>query len=295
MLTASALGIAGGVAACAPASGSGAAPGTPLPLRTQTARASNGVSAFFTAGARTVTLTGPQRTFSEPGLDATFTTDQWVRFLPKPFKSTVDAAWLDRAAADTGDDLLAIAFQYVTGGPYLTRYGPELLTGGRDEGSDFNDYLGVPWVYGDGTLDKPELDQRGCLDCSGYVRMVVGYRMGLPLSLRSRGGRTVPRRAVQMAADGPGVVLLDGALAAQPSVLGLLRTGDVLFWDASDDDGSDIDHVGFYLGLDSGGQHRFLSSRKTANGPTMSDVGTPSRLDAPGSLYTRTFRSARRF
>ena len=51
--------------------------------------------------------------------------------------------------------------------------------------------------------------------------------------------------------------------------------------------------MGIYLGLDSGGQHRFISSREKANGPTMGDIGGTSLLD-DGRFYSRGWRAARR-
>ena len=57
-------------------------------------------------------------------------------------------------------------------------YGP-LKDGEREEGPDFNDYLGIEWVYPE-QVDKPEKRQRHCLDCSGFIRMVWGYRRHLP-------------------------------------------------------------------------------------------------------------------
>jgi hypothetical protein len=66
-----------------------------------------------------------------------------------------------------------------------------------------------------------------------------------------------------------------------------------VFSDASTDDGTAIDHVGLYLGKDSAGNYRFISSRKTVNGPTMGDVGGKSVLNGTG-LYAKTFVAARR-
>ncbi|MEV3912958.1 hypothetical protein [Streptomyces canus] len=54
-----------------------------------------------------------------------------------------------------------------------------------------------------------------------------------------------------------------------------------------------LDHVGIYLGLDAVGRRRFLSSRKTANGPTMSDLGGASLLDGSGT-YAKTLHTVRR-
>jgi hypothetical protein len=52
--------------------------------------------------------------------------------------------------------------------------------------------------------------------------------------------------------------------------------------------------VGMVLGWDTAGHLRFVSSRKSANGPTFGDTKGPSILDG-SALYARTLRSARRF
>jgi len=52
--------------------------------------------------------------------------------------------------------------------------------------------------------------------------------------------------------------------------------------------------LGTYLGLDTDGHPRFLSSRKTPDGPTFSDTGGSSTLDGSG-LYARKLRVIRRF
>jgi hypothetical protein len=57
-------------------------------------------------------------------------------------------------------------------------YGP-LVDGEREEGSDFNDYLGITWSYPERN-DLPEERQAQCLDCSGFIRMVFGFRRHLP-------------------------------------------------------------------------------------------------------------------
>jgi cell wall-associated NlpC family hydrolase len=72
-----------------------------------------------------------------------------------------------------------------------------------------------------------------------------------------------------------------------------LAVGDLLFFDRDTKDGRRLDHVGMYLGPDEGGHHRFISSRKTHNGPTLGDVGGRSILDGTGD-YARSFRAARR-
>lgn len=260
-----------------------------------------GRTATFTVGARTVTITGPSRTFTEPAVPETVTSSVWVRLLETPFSGTIPDAWLSAALADRSPDVLATAMQYTTAAPTVrdaqgavvsddADFGPLQADGTREEGSDFNDYLGKTWTYTSG-VDEPEANQFGALDCSGFVRMVVGYRRGFPLTL-APDGRALPRRAVQMAASAPGVAVVPDT-GARASDTGSLRPGDLVFFDASTDDGSDIDHVGIYLGKDSAGAPRFVSSRKTANGPTMGDIGGRSTLNGTG-LYASSWRSAHR-
>ncbi|MBA2529144.1 MAG: C40 family peptidase [Euzebyales bacterium] len=257
--------------------------------------------ATFTTAARTVTVRGPSRTFREATTSASVSSTTWVRLLPVPFTGSVDWSWLSARLADRSPDLLDVAAQYVTGAAVKTdatglryagdaSYGPVQPDGSRQEGSDFNDYLGVPWTY-DSTVDRPENAQLHALDCSGFVRMVFGYRGGVPLTLRPEEGR-LPRRAVHMNASAPGaVVIADRGFV--PSRLSMLRPGDLVLFDASSDDGTDIDHVGIYLGRDSSRAPRFVSSRKTVDGPTMGDVGGRSTLTGTG-LYARSWRAARR-
>lgn len=268
------------------------------PPRTAVYDASGNWVATFTDDARTVRLEGPARTLRErTAVDIRNT--HWVRVLPQPFTGTVDVAWLDAARADTSNDVIARSLQYIEGANDLTSettglvyagdadYGP-LVDGARQEGADFNDYLGIDWTYPDGQRDTNEDGQFGSLDCSGFMRMVWGYRHKVPLTGREDGnGTALPRRAVQIAATGPGVLTLDS-----PDVEGLY-VGDLVFFDAATDDGSDIDHVGMYLGTDIDGHPRFISSRKSNNGPTFGDYGGKSTLDGTG-LYARTFRAARR-
>jgi cell wall-associated NlpC family hydrolase len=242
------------------------------------------------------------RVFAEPRTTtATVSSTTWVRLLPQAFTGTVDTAWLQTERADTSPDLLATAVQYVTGAPKLlaadgTRlagdadYGPLRSDGTRAEGSDFNDYLGVSWGYGS-TVDNPENDELGSLDCSGFIRMVTGYRAGLAMTLSPDGVR-LPRRAVQMLSSAPGVVTVPNT-GARPTSTAALSPGDLVFFDASTDDGTLVDHVGMYLGPDSAGAPRFISSRKTVNGPTLGDVGGRSVLSGTG-LYATTWRAARR-
>jgi hypothetical protein len=255
--------------------------------------------ATFTDGARTVTVAGPERTFAEPMATSVISTT-WVRILPAPFAGAVDEAWLNARLVDSTPDVLALAMQYLVGAPDIldetglriagdADYGP-LVNGERQEGSDFNDYLGVPWTYGD-IVDQPEVAQYGSLDCSGYTRMVWGYRSGMPLS-NAPDGLGIPRRAFEILASAPGVVTIKNK-GVQVKNLGKLLPGDLVFFDASIDDGTQIDHVGMFLGLDTSGHYRFISSRKTINGPTMGDTGGKSILDGAG-FYATAFRAIRR-
>jgi cell wall-associated NlpC family hydrolase len=72
-----------------------------------------------------------------------------------------------------------------------------------------------------------------------------------------------------------------------------LLPGDLLFFNAGPVQGANIEHSGMYLGVDDRGHHRFISSRTTANGPTMGDLGGESILDGTGYWALR-WRTARR-
>lgn len=276
--------------------------------------------ATFTMGCYTVTLAGPLRTFRETfrrnGANVTVQVAHgtWVRAAPGPVDETIDERWLRLALAANQagvPDVLALAMQYVKGAPPLLEgdlqiggdasYGPP-GPDGRREGSDFNDYLGLRWLYPTESPDPPQPARFRCLDCSGYMRMVWGYRHHLPaagypdtvpLSRGPRGRGALPRRAVQMYADAPGLVLVHDS-GGPVTDLTALDVGDLVFFDASDDDGDAIDHVGMYLGIDANGRRRFISSRKTVDGPTLGDVAGASVLDDAAEHYSRAFRAVRR-
>jgi cell wall-associated NlpC family hydrolase len=271
--------------------------------------------ASFTIGAHTVILPGPLRTLREEEHAVRHAT--WVRTYPQPFRDqSFDPEWLASALAANArhePDILAIAMQYIAGSapihadddPQLqiagdASYGPE-IGDTRAEGSDFNDYLGIAWHYVDEGTDQPESLQYRCLDCSGYIRMVFGYRRNLPgrypgniaLCRHPREDRVaIPRRAHEMASHAPGVLILRKATHRAADFLDL-AAGDLVFFDADPHDGPQIDHVGIYLGRDTGGHRRFISSRKRRDGPTMSDIGGRSTLDG-GGPYGQAFSAARR-
>lgn len=263
--------------------------------------------ATFTDGARTVVVAGPVRTFAEPRFtSAVVQTSAWVRLSPVPWSEAEHEAawvrpWLAGALADPDPDLLAVATQYLHDSPVVVAedgmqiagnasFGPEVSETRRAIGSDFHDYLGVVWQFDDGVEREPSADQFRSLDCSGYVRLVFGYRLGYPL-LGGRGpGDGLPRRAHDMATTGPGALLIPDR-GTRPADLDRLQAGDVLFFTTDDED--DIDHSAIYLGRDSDGLHRFVSSRATPDGPTLGDLGGPSVLDGDG-FFAERFRTARR-
>ena len=193
--------------------------------------------ATFTLGCYTVTLAGPARTFSETfrsdGATRTVTVahSTWVRAAPGPVDANIDERWLSCALAANHagtPDALAIAMQYIKNAPPIllgdlqiagdASYGPLLPDGTRDEGSDFNDYLGLRWLYPADEPDRPEASQHRCLDCSGYIRMVWGYRHQLPdagypdtipLSRRPQSNTTLPRRSFELYEGATGIILIE--------------------------------------------------------------------------------------
>jgi cell wall-associated NlpC family hydrolase len=270
--------------------------------------------AVLTDGARTVLLTGPSRTFTEPRTTtAVIQSNAWVRLLPDEWRAGRERtpwfhSWFPKALADTSPDLIGIAMQYEDGAPTMhdakglriagdAAFGPvvpgESQTSFhyRDEKSDFYDYLGIPWKFPDGSV-QPEKARYGMLDCSGYMRMVYGYRGGYPLHLHNNKGVGLPRRAYAIAAYAPGVVLIPDT-KHRPTDIGMLQPGDMVFFAINIGKPLAIDHCGMYLGEDTEGHPRFLSSRSQANGPTFGDIAGVARLDGNG-FYAAGLRVARR-
>ncbi|WP_441248362.1 NlpC/P60 family protein [Kitasatospora sp. McL0602] len=279
------------------------------PARTIVKDADGKTAAVLTDGSRTVLLTGAERTFAEPGsTPATVTTRAVVRLAPQPWHAGAEHdGWFEDWFAEARDsrepDLLDTAAQYLPGAPARrdanglryagpATYGPLDEDDERQATADFNDYLGIDWTFPNGRHNEARSDFLGSVDCSGFVRMVYGYRSGYPMEFKQPTGRALPRRAVMIAEDGPGVTIIANR-HRQATDFAELQAGDLVFFNASPGRGPQIDHVGVYLGLDSTGHHRFISSRKTANGPTLGDAGGTSLLDGTG-LYARAFRSAKR-
>ncbi|WP_327304798.1 NlpC/P60 family protein [Streptomyces sp. NBC_01298] len=278
-----------------------------------------GILATFTDGARTATLTGPSRTFTEPATTKTrVVTENWVRLMPETWRSGAEKEqwfqeWYKKYHGSEEDDLFAIAFQYgdqapvkkdAEGVPYAgdASFGPINPNGsvGNDyrlEESDFFDYLGIPYTFRNGTTMKPEAMRARSMDCSGFIRTVFGYRARFPLMATDTAtGDGLPRTANGMARSkvGVNVIPLKGVGAdGRPSSIDVLQPGDLLFFKLDGRTGERLDHTGMFLGTDTDGHQIFISSREEANGPTIGDKGGTSRLDGNG-YYAATLRSAKR-
>jgi cell wall-associated NlpC family hydrolase len=274
--------------------------------------------ATFTDGSYTVRHSGPTRVFAEPvqsGItagDQTVTHNSYVRVMTSKWPSggIPTAAEVDALLARTDPDVFAVAMQYIHGAPTVTVADSNAYTGqrrisgdaayGPDVGADFNDHLGVDWNYGTawGGTDNNENSEYGRLDCSGFVRMVFGYRMGMTLA---KSGDERPSVAIArtsaMQADSTkstGVSIIAPG-SSKPTSFGNLAPGDLVFFDSDGPDGT-IDHVGIYLGVDDEGNDRVLSSRNSLLGPTMKDSASgssPSILNGSGWMPSG-LRSARR-
>ncbi|MGC9536805.1 NlpC/P60 family protein [Streptomyces sp. UG1] len=282
-------------------------------------RGSDGqIRAVFTDGARTATLTGPARTFQEPTSTASkVSTTDWVRLMPEPWKKGAEQQkwfkdWYAEYKDSKEDDIFAFAFQYVAGAPEKkdeqgtvyagdANFGP-LNTSGAEGGdlrleqSDFYDYLGVQYPFRDGVIGQPESMRARSIDCSGFIRMVLGYRARHPLMSSDTSGDGLPRTANGMARSKVGVDILPltGITAKdRPSAIDQLQPGDLTFFKLDTRTGERLDHVGMVLGHDTEGHLIFVSSREEVNGPTIGDVGGVSRLDGNG-YYAKTLRSAKR-
>ncbi|MGW4025316.1 hypothetical protein [Streptomyces sp. NPDC005009] len=117
--------------------------------------------------------------------------------------------------------------------------------------------------------------------------------MGVPPAAGEDTSRQrLPRRSRDMADYAPGV-RIDRTGGAGPPAATPLQPGVLVLFNAdSGDDGetATVDHVGIHLGEDATGKRRFLSSRRTVDGPTMTDLGGASLLDGTvihaGTLHT---------
>jgi cell wall-associated NlpC family hydrolase len=295
------------------------------PARTVARDRHGTVIATFTDGARTAVLTGPSRTFAEPRTtDAKVVTKSWVRLLPKTWARGAERSgwfrtWLRSRLGSRDPDVLGIAFEYIAGAPARTtaagvtysgaaRYTPNtpgdagrVGSAGRAgqgkskprTGSDFYDYLGIPWTFPDTVTRRPEKDRARSVDSSGYVRLVYGYRSGFPLNSRDSAAGNGLQRTPDAIAHGRLGVPVIPLSNRRPAVIQQLQPGDLVFFGTRKLPGGRIGHIGVYLGLDTADHPRFISSRKNAGGPTMGDKSGTSRLDGDG-YYAQGLRAARR-
>ncbi|MFE0704743.1 C40 family peptidase [Streptomyces sp. NPDC058872] len=288
------------------------------PARSVLRTADGQIKAVLTDGARLATLKGPARTFAEPSSTASkVSTTDWVRLMPEPWTEGAEKEkwfkdWYAEYATSKEDDVFAIAFQYVAGAPQGkdatglviagdANFGPLNTTGAeggdlRLEQSDFYDYLGIPYSFRDGNTGTPEAMRARSLDCSGFIRMVLGYRTRYPLMSSDKSGDGLPRTANGMARskEGVDVLPLNGITPQdRPTAIDQLQPGDLVFFKLDTRTAQRLDHVGMVLGHDTEGHLIFVSSREEVNGPTIGDVGGVSRLDGNG-YYAKTLRSAKR-
>lgn len=293
-------------------------PGTWLHSVTETANPSGrvGYRALASTGStglpRTVQVDDLQVISGSWATIPTVTHNTWVRVLPQPFSGTWTPALAEqirRWAADSTPDVLAYAMMYAPGAPPVTSpaltgaqiagqaaYGPLDSSGIPIEGADFHDYMARDWTFPNGESQTAGAGEAGCLDCSGFVRAVYGFHMGLPMVRNLNiDGTNLPRQTKDIGPNGPGVIVAQ-ATGAAPA-LTALQIGDVPHFDATSGGGEaegQLDHNGIYLGVDNLGQQRFINSRKTPQGPTFGDLGGASRLDGAGT-YATSLRLIRRF
>ncbi len=271
------------------------------------------VVARLTDKARTAVFYGPEHTLKEPQTtSATVTTNAWVRVVPHQWKQGAEKEdwfpkWLAEYKNSKEPGALEIGTEYFKGAPDKTdengvRYagdadfGPfkDDGSGLRDVGGDYNDYMGITVSHPDKPDDPPEKEDRNSLDCSGFLRIVLGYRMDYPLFGKNETKGDGLQRQVQGMVDyAPGVLLVEdtGKRPDLATATENMLPGDIVFFETDGQPG--LDHSGFYMGKDSEGKHRFMSSRDAINGPTMGDVAGPSILDGNG-LFANNFRAVRR-
>ncbi|WP_405484853.1 C40 family peptidase [Streptomyces sp. NBC_00009] len=239
------------------------------------------------------------------------------RLMPEPWRKGAEKEkwfkdWFKEFYGSEEDDIFALAFQYLEGAPVKkddegiaygsdASFGPINPNGSegndlRDELSDFYDYLGIPYTFRDGVTQQPETKRARSVDCSGFQRLVWGYRARYPLMSSDKSGDGLPRTANGMARSDVGaeIIPLKGVGAAdRPRSIDVLQPGDLVFFKLDARTNQRLDHVGLYMGHDTDGHMIFVSSREEVNGPTIGDKGGTSRLDGNG-YYASTLRSAKR-
>lgn len=288
------------------------------PARSVLRGESGQVIATFTDDARSATLKGPSRTFTEAAnTKSRVVTEDWVRLMPEPWRQGAEKEkwfkdWFKEYFGSEEDDVFATAFQYVEGAPVKkddegiayagdASFGPINPNGSegndlREELSDFYDYLGIPYTFRDGRTTEPEAKRARAADCSGFIRLVWGYRARYPLMSSDKSGDGLPRTANGMARSKAGadiIPLKSVGADGRPKNIDVLQPGDLVFFKLDARTNQRLDHVGMYMGHDTDGHRMFVSSREEVDGPTIGDKGGTSRLDGNG-YYASTLRSAKR-
>jgi cell wall-associated NlpC family hydrolase len=244
--------------------------------------------------------------------------DVWVRMLDSPFNGTVNYDWLKEQENNYKPDVIAVAAAYLNRMPYTylpgdiplmgdANYNYRQANGDRKEGPDWSDFQGVDYTYDCQVRPARPLSFQS-IDCSGYLRMVMKQFGVEPDNCAPNfDGVRMPRVTKNIEEFGPGVRVIPYVPNVVPSPSQwepIIQPGDLVWFSAAEVNDYDpspgqgypesrIDHVGVYLGVDEQGRHRFISSRKSVNGPQMSDVSGASTLDGTG-LYARAFRGIRR-
>lgn len=266
--------------------------------------------ARFTDSARTAVIQGKERTLEEPAkTDAQVTSTSWVRVMPQPYTQGAESKdwfkeWFAKSLEDETADVLELGTQYFEGAENVydenglriagdADFGPEKGADGNNVGSDFNDFLEIKVAFSDDADDRPEKTQKNALDPAGYVRMVYGYRLGYPMYGNNPKGDALQRDVTGLYENGPGVLIAkdSGQQLSLESLEQQLLPGDILMF--ATDLQPNLNHAAIYMGRDDRGNHRFMSSRESANGPTMGDLVAPSIIDGH-DLFAVNFRAVRR-
>lgn len=261
------------------------------PDRTEVRQPNGDWIATLTRGSFTMTHRGPTRTFSEGSVSVQH--DIWVQLLPEPFNGQVDIGWLNAALNDTSPDVLQTSMQYVAGAPPVFQGG--IQVGGQSGygdgiGSDFNDYLGITYVYSSGSTTSPEASRFQTMDCSGWMRMLFGYR-GTPHRV-PLGTGGIPRTSNDQLFYGHGTAIIPYSGTEPPPAVELakLMPGDLVFFKSTSREPL-IDHVGMYLGRDNNNRYRFTSSLGGTVGPRF---GTALYVLDGNNFWANVFKGARR-
>lgn len=246
--------------------------------------------ATLTRGARTVVFAGHERVFKETAnTPATITTTAWVRVAPQPWQpgewgTDWFREWFPQQIGSQSPDVFGAAMEYLVTEPDAAKFALN-RDGDTVDGADFNDYLGQDWTFPGGKVVRADPKWLRGLDCSGYLRLVYGYRMGVTLYPSGVTGPVdgLPRTARLIATNSKHVdVAVPDQPDQRPANLDRIQPGDLVFFALHTETG--ISHSGIYLGKDNDGRMRFVSSRGTAGGPTFSDIKGASVID-PGTYF----------